>query len=86
VELEESRDGVCIRTLVANISGCSDWFHAVSSLFDSHCLGLCRQKEISSIGSLDAEIFAIKDRVRIFPGELLGHACAGDDWRRPNSS
>ena len=69
MELEEShRDA---RTgsypnFVANISGSSDWIRAVSSLFDSSCLGLYRRKEISSIGSLDAEIFAIKDRVRIF--------------------
>jgi hypothetical protein len=66
VELEESRDRVCIRTLVANISGCSDWFHAVSSLSDSPCLGLYRRKEISSIGPLNVEIFVIKDRVRFF--------------------
>ena len=65
-----SRDGVCIRTLVANISGCSDWIRAVSSLFDSPCLGLYRRKEISSIESLDAEVLAIKDRVRILENLL----------------
>ena len=70
MELEESRDGGCIRTLVANISGCSDCIRAVSSLFDSPCLGLYRRKEISSIGSPDAEIFAIKDRVRILENLL----------------
>ncbi len=70
MELEESRNGVCIRTLVANISGSSDWIRAVSSLFDSPCLGLYRRKEILSIGSLDAEIFASKDRVRILENPL----------------
>ena len=71
MKLEENRDGVCIRTLVANISGCSDWIRAVSNLFDSPCLGLYRRKEISSIGSLDVEIFVIKDRVRFFPSSTL---------------
>ena len=45
MELKESQNGVCIRILVANISGCSDWVRAVSRLFDSPCLGLYRQKE-----------------------------------------
>ena len=86
MELEESQDGVCIRTLVANISEYSDWIRAVSSLFDSPCLGLYRRKEISSIGSLDVEIFAINDRVRIFRKPVNNvNRFISCDWRRPSS-
>src|SRR3954468_1430136 len=66
VDLAESLNGIRIRSFVANISGCSDWIHAPSSLFDSPGLGLHERKEISSIGLLDAKIFAIKDWVQFF--------------------
>jgi hypothetical protein len=81
VKLEENRDRVCIRTLVANISGCSDWIRAVSNLFDSPCLGLYRRKEISSIGSLDVKIFAINDRVQILTNLVRPKSCdTAEEW------